>query len=149
MTTRKPLLFVAVIVAAILTTPIIPANAATKFCDVMPERCRWASDGVRYYYLPGQKMPTGIPGPGGVNRDNAPASSRATSVSAAPGAWGCGATDGTATGRSWNFRNKTAASYRALAECTQRSKTGGCHVVSCSASVRTYDDAHVAWFTNR
>ncbi len=70
----------------------------------------------------------------------------AVPVSAVLAAWGCGATDGTATGRSWGFRNHTAASYRALAECTQRSRRGGCRVVGCSSSINTYYDAHVAWF---
>src|SRR5690348_7759597 len=68
-------------------------------------------------------------------------------VSAAQASWGCGATDSVATGRSWGFRNQTAASHRALAECAQRSKGGHCRIVSCSSSVTTYEDAHVAWFS--
>jgi hypothetical protein len=68
-------------------------------------------------------------------------------VSAAQASWGCGATDGAATGRSWGFRNQIAASHRALAECAQRSKGGHCRIVSCNPSVNTYDDAHSAWFS--
>lgn len=67
--------------------------------------------------------------------------------SEAQASWGCGATDSVATGRSWGFRNHTAASHRALAECAQRSKLGHCRIVSCNSSVNTYDDAQVAWFS--
>jgi hypothetical protein len=74
------------------------------------------------------------------------ASFNAIPVSTAQAAWGCGTTDGVATGRSWGFRNQAAASFRALAECSQRSTRGGCRVVSCSSSVNTYYDAHVTWF---
>jgi hypothetical protein len=142
------------LVVVILSTPTVPTHAATKPCDVMPERCRRGSDGVLYFYPPGYRVPTGIPGPDGVNRDNANAASRAAVTSAVPSSaasssWGCGATDGKATGRSWGFRNKAAASYRAMAECTQRSKTAGCRIISCSPSVKTYYDAHVAWFADR
>jgi hypothetical protein len=68
-------------------------------------------------------------------------------ISAAQASWGCGATDGVSTGRSWGFQSQTAASYRALAECAQRSKRGHCRVAGCSPSVNTYSDAHVTWFS--
>jgi hypothetical protein len=36
------------------------AYAATKPCDVMPERCRYGADGVFYFYPPGYRMPDSI-----------------------------------------------------------------------------------------
>jgi hypothetical protein len=75
------------------------------------------------------------------------ASVSAILISAAQASWGCGATDGAVTGRSWGFRNQIAASHRALAECAQRSKRGHCRIVSCNPSVDTYDEAHATWFS--
>jgi len=63
--------------------------------------------------------------------------SNATSSTGA--AWGCGATDGQARGRSWGFPNKAAASFRALSECAKRSPH--CYIVSCSPSIHNYDEA--------
>lgn len=66
-------------------------------------------------------------------------------VSAAQAAWGCAATNGTATGRSWGFPNHAAASYRALAECAQRTSRGGCRIVGCRAAIDSSFDARAAW----
>jgi hypothetical protein len=33
------------------------ACAATKFCDIYPERCEYSGDGVNYYYPLGYRMP--------------------------------------------------------------------------------------------
>ena len=60
--------------------------------------------------------------------------------------WGCGATDGTVKARSWGFRNQSAASHRALAECEQKAERGHCRVVSCNPDVNSWYDAHVVWF---
>jgi hypothetical protein len=136
-TLRMDLAYVAMAALALLISDVAATRAATKPCDVMPERCRYNSLGRRIFYAPGYRMPESTVTP--------PTSARqATDRSA----WGCGATDGVATGRSWGFPNKTAASYRALAECTQRSTHERCRVVSCSPFVHTYYDAHVAWFSD-
>jgi hypothetical protein len=99
------------------------ARAATKFCDIYPARCQYSGNGVNYYYPLGYRMPT----------------STAAPEAAARAAWGCGATDGQARGRSWGFPNRTAASLRALSECAKRSTH--CHIVSCSPGIHNYYEA--------
>jgi hypothetical protein len=131
MSLRMDLAYVAIAALALMISDVTAARAATKPCDVMPWRCRYNSDARRYFYPPGHRMPEA-----------------AVTTPANTGAWGCGATDGVATGRSWGFPNQAAASYRALSECTKRSTHASCRIVSCSPSVHSYYEAHVAWFTD-
>ena len=114
---------VALVALALMIPDVTAVRAATKICDVMPERCRYEHDGRHYYWSPGHPMPAYNPTPS------------ASAGNATSHAWGCNATDGAATGRSWGFANQAAASSRALSECAQRSTHGSCHVVSCSPSV--------------
>jgi hypothetical protein len=72
----------------------------------------------------------------------------AVPVSPVQANWGCGATDGTVKGRSWGFRNQSAAFHRALAECEQRSARGHCRLVSCNPNVNSWYDAHVILFND-
>ena len=130
MTLRMDLAYVALTALALLIADVTAARAATKPCDVMPWRCRYNSDARRHFYPLGYRMPEG-----------------AATTPATGGAWGCGATDGVVRGRSWGFPNKASASFRALSECTKRSTQASCRIVSCSASVHSYYEAHVTWFT--
>src|SRR5215469_91894 len=91
-----------------------PAAGVQTLCNAQPERCRYASNGVQYFYHTGKAMPTGVEGPH-------PA-----------GTWGCAATDGTAKGRTWGFSNQAAASHLALSICERRSTSQSCRIVSCS-----------------
>ena len=125
---RMDLACVALAALALLIADVAAVQAATKICDVMPWRCRYEPDGRNYYWSPGRHMPTyGSP------------SSSGAGTATSNQAWGCGATDGTARGRSWGFPNKAAASFRALSECAKRSTH--CHIVSCSASIHNYYEA--------
>ena len=137
MTLRLDLVYVAMAALALMISDVAVARAATKPCDVMPERCRYNSLGRRIFYPPGYRMPEPTVTP--------PTSARETPNGRA---WGCGATDGVATGRSWGFPNRTAALYRALAECAQRSTHERCRVISCSPFVNTRYDAQVTWFSD-
>ena len=125
MTIRMDFAYVALAAMAVLIADVTAAHAATKICDVMPWRCRYETDGRNYYWSPGHHMPA----------------YGATAAGTATGsqAWGCGATDGTARGRSWGFPNRAAASFRALSECAKRRTH--CHIVSCSSSVHNYNEA--------
>jgi hypothetical protein len=131
MTLRVNLICNATAVLALVMADAAAAHAAMRLCNAEPQRCRYSSDGRQYFHAAGSPISTG----GG--------------AAASDHGWGCGATNGTAKGRSWGFSNKAAASYRALSECSKRAPQGGCHVVSCSASVHSYDEAHVAWFANQ
>jgi hypothetical protein len=139
MTTRMNLGYVAIAALALTITNVATVHAATKICDVMPWRCRYEPDGRKYYWSPGRHMPA------------YPAAAHASSTGSGQvtttHGWGCGATDGTARGRSWGFPNQASASLRALSECTKRSSHASCHIVSCSPSVHNYDEAQVAWFS--
>jgi hypothetical protein len=135
MTLQRFFRSVVVVSAAMLMTPIVAAHAATKFCDVMPERCRWGSDGLLYYYLPGQRLPSGIPGPGGRDQTTARNS----------GSWGCGATDGVASrGRSWAHPDRAGAAQDAVKACAIP-HGANCHIVSCRSSIGTREAAETAW----
>ena len=125
MTIRMDFAYVALAALAVLIADVTATHAATKICDVMPWRCRYEPDGRNYYWSPGRHMPA----------------YGATAAGTATGsqAWGCGATDGTARGRSWGFPNRAAASFRALSECAKRSTH--CHLVSCSPSIHNYYEA--------
>jgi hypothetical protein len=140
MTSRMVMAYVAMAALALMISGVVAAHAATKFCDIYPERCQYSGNGVHYYYPLGYRMPGST-----VTSPTRPVQAL---VQATDGhAWGCGATDGKATGRSWGFPNQASASFRALSECTKRSTQGSCRVVSCSPSVHTYDEAHVTWFS--
>jgi hypothetical protein len=128
MTIRMDLAYVALAALAVLIADVTAARAATKICDVMPWRCRYEPDGRKYYWSPGRHMP-------------AYGTTSSTGAGTATGsqAWGCGATDGTARGRSWGFPNQASASLRALSECAKRGTH--CHLVSCSPSIHNYYEA--------
>jgi hypothetical protein len=121
MALRMNLAYVALAALALLIADVAAAHAAMRSCNAQPWLCRYSSDGRQYFHVEGSRVAT----------------SNATSSTGA--AWGCGATDGTAKGRSWNFSNKAAASFRALSECAKRSTH--CHIVSCSPSIYNYDEA--------
>ena len=125
MTLRMDLAYVALAAMALLIADVAAVRAATKICDVMPWRCRYDPDGRNYFWTPDRHMP------------GTPSTSAGTATSSH--AWGCGATDGQARGRSWGFPNKAAASFRALSECAKRSTH--CHIVSCSPSIHNYYEA--------
>jgi hypothetical protein len=139
MMSRMKVAYVALAALALLIADVAAVHAATKICDVMPWRCRYNADGRKYYWTPDRHMPA-----------YGATSSTGASAGAATGghAWGCGATDGVARGRSWGFPNKASASFRALSECTKRSTQASCRIVSCSASVHSYYEAHVTWFAD-
>jgi hypothetical protein len=122
---RMDLAYVALAALALLIADVAAARAAMRSCNAEPQRCRYSSDGRQYFHAFGSRSTAG---------------GTATSNQA----WGCGATDGTARGRSWNFSNRAAASLRALSECAKRSPH--CHIVSCSASVHNYDEAQATLF---
>jgi hypothetical protein len=121
MTSRMDLAYVAMAALALMTSDIAVTHALTR-CDVTPQRCRYNSDGRFYFYALSRPMPDSIA---------APATTRA--------AWGCGATDGKARGRSWGFPNQAAASLRALSECAKNGTR--CRIVSCSPSIHNYYEA--------
>jgi hypothetical protein len=51
------LLHVAVTTSALIMSDVMTARAATKFCDIYPERCQYGTNGVYYYYPLGYRMP--------------------------------------------------------------------------------------------
>src|ERR1700730_17921505 len=57
MTLRMSLMYVAMATSVLMISDIVAAHAATKFCDIYPERCQYATDGVGYYYPLGCRMP--------------------------------------------------------------------------------------------
>jgi hypothetical protein len=127
MTLRVNLAYVALAALALLIADVAAAQAAMRLCNAQPWRCRYSSDGRQYFYA---------------ENSNRPISSATSSTGAA---WGCGATDGVARGRSWNFSNKAAASFRALSECAKRS--AHCHIIACSSSVHNYGEAQAVLFS--
>ena len=120
MTSRMDLAYVALAALALLIADVAAARAAMRSCNAEPQRCRYSSDGRQYFHAFG---------------------SRTAAAGTATGsqAWGCGATDGTARGRSWGFPNQASASLRALSECAKRGTH--CHLVSCSPSIHNYYEA--------
>jgi hypothetical protein len=138
MTLRMHVVYVAMAALALTIADVAAARAAMMLCNAQPWRCRYSSNGRQYFYPAGHRMPV----------STATSSTDAGAVTNGHG-WDCGATDGTARGRSWGFPNQAAASYRALSECTKRSAHASCRIVSCSASVHDYSEAQVAWFSDR
>ena len=63
MTSRVDLAYVAVAALALMISGVVAARAATKFCDIYPERCQYSGNGVNYYYPLGYRMPTSTGGP--------------------------------------------------------------------------------------
>jgi hypothetical protein len=57
MTFRTSLLHVALATSALIVSDVMAARAATKFCDIYPERCQYGTDGLYYYYPLGYRMP--------------------------------------------------------------------------------------------
>jgi hypothetical protein len=131
MTLRINLTYAATAAVVLILSDIAAAHAAMRLCNAQPERCRYASNGRQYFYPTGRAMPTGVEGPAGA------------------GTWGCAATDGTAKGRTWGFRNQAAASHLALSICERRSTGQSCRIVSCSAKVATSADAYATFFVSR
>ena len=127
MTFRMNLAYVALAALALLMTDVAAARASMRLCNAQPWRCRYSSDGRQYFHL-GSSMPV----------------STGAGTAESSHAWGCGAKDGVARGRSWGFSNKVAASFRALSECAKRS--AHCRIISCSASVHNYDEAQATLF---
>jgi hypothetical protein len=122
MTSRMHLAYVAMTALALLIADAAAVRAAMYLCNAQPWRCRYSSDGRQYFHLESTATP-----------------STGAGTATSSQAWGCGATDGTARGRSWGFPNRAAASFRALSECAKRSTH--CHIVSCSSSVHNYNEA--------
>jgi hypothetical protein len=128
MTLRMELAYVALAALALLIADVAAARAAMYLCNAEPWRCRYSPDGRQYFYAAGTRTPV-----------STATSSTGAGTATSNQAWGCGATDGTARGRSWGFPNKAAASLRALSECAKSSTH--CHIVSCSSSVHNYNEA--------
>ena len=133
MTLRMDLAYVALAALALLIADAAATHAAMRSCNAQPWLCRYSSDGRQYFHIEGSRMPV-----------SAATSSTGAGTATSSHAWGCGATDGQARGRSWGFPNKTAASLRALSECAKRSTH--CHIVSCSPSIHNYDEAQATLF---
>src|SRR5260370_39354258 len=102
MTLRMDLAYVVLAALALLIADVAAAQAATKICDVMPWRCRYDPDGRNYYWTPDRHMP-----------GDAQTSSHSAGTATTPQAWGCGAADGVARGRSGEIFDTGAASFRA------------------------------------
>jgi hypothetical protein len=129
--TSRHVICLAMIVAALLTLDARVAPAALSNCTVYPDACKYGAHGLLWFL------------PNGSLRARPRAGSGSSS-------WGCGATDGRVKGGSYGYGNRAAASYRALAECARRTAGGGgCHIISCSASIHSQAEAVSAWFNRR
>jgi hypothetical protein len=122
MTLRMDLAGAAIAALALIMTGITTAHAQSGNCIGGPWRCHYNANGRLYF------------GAHPRNPDRA--------------AWGCGATDGQVRGRSWNYANRAAASYRALAECARKATQGRCHIVSCRPAVHSSFEAVAIWGPN-
>lgn len=127
MTSRMNLAYVAIAALALITSGVRTAYAL-NFCDIYPDRCQYTPSGKGYYYPHGYRLPSEMPGFGAGTQ--------------ALGSWGCAATNGKTTGRSWSLPSRAAAAEGALIGCSRGNTGGNCRVVMCSASVRTRDQAH-------
>ncbi len=123
MTLRADLAYVAMATLALMISDVSAARAATKFCDIYPERCQYSGNGVNYYYALGYRVGS-------------------AGTSGAGGTWGCAATDGKMMARTWGYPSRAAAADGVLTGCREHNSSGTCRVVSCNASVRTRDEAH-------
>ena len=130
--TLRHFVCLAAIAAALLTLDIRVAAAQIHNCKDYLHDCHYGARGQ------------GVWERGAVRRVSL--TTEGSRSSSGEHGWGCGATDGaTAKGRSWGYGNRTAASYRALAECSRKT-AGGCHIMSCSASVHSQAEVPLAWF---
>jgi hypothetical protein len=127
MTLRMDLAYVALAALALLLADVATVRAAMVLCNAQPWKCSYSSDGRQYFHY------------GAGSRVSVSTATASTGAATSGQAWGCGATDGTAKGRSWGFPNKAAASFRALSECAKRGTH--CRIVSCSSSVHNYNEA--------
>jgi hypothetical protein len=50
-------MYVALATSVLMTSDVVAARAATKFCDIYPERCQYDGSGINYYYPLGYRMP--------------------------------------------------------------------------------------------
>jgi hypothetical protein len=123
MTSRMNLAYGAMTASALMISGVCAARAATQFCDIYPERCQYSGNGVYYYYPQGYRVGS-------------------AGTASAGGTWGCAATDRKITARTWGYPSRAAAADAVLTGCRERNGGGTCRVVSCSASVRTRDEAH-------
>ncbi len=57
MTSRMSFVYVALATSVLMTSDVVAARAATKFCDIYPERCQYDGSGINYYYPLGYRMP--------------------------------------------------------------------------------------------
>jgi hypothetical protein len=122
MTARMVMAYVAMATSVLMVSDIRTARAL-HFCDIYPERCQYSPSGKGYYYPEGYRVGSaGTPSAGGT--------------------WGCAATDRKTTARTWGAPSRAVAAENALTGCRQVNTSGTCRVVSCSASVRTRDEAH-------
>src|SRR5580692_10049602 len=112
MTSRMNLAYVAIAALALITSDVSAARALS-FCDIYPQRCRYSPSGRGYYYPQGQRMPEGLE-PAFIerNRTGSAASTQARS------SWGCAATNGKTTGRSWSLSSRATAAEGALTGCS-------------------------------
>jgi len=120
MTARMVLAYGAMAALALMISGVSAARAATKFCDIYPERCQYSGNGVNYYYPLGYRMPG----------------------STAGAAWGCRATNGKGSGRSWGFASRAEAADGALTGCRRLNNAEACRVVSCRPAVGAREEAH-------
>lgn len=126
MSLRADWFYVATAAGALMIADVTAAHALS-FCTIYPNRCQYTPSGKGYYYPQGYRLPS----------EGATTSRAATSG----GAWGCAATDGKARGWSWSFPNRASAQYGALSGCAKHG--GQCHIIGCSSTVHTQDDARV------
>jgi len=132
--TSRHVVFLAMIAAALPTLDIRVAAAQVHNCKVYLNDCQYGPNGGLWW---GRARPRAVS-----------LTTEGSRSSSGEHGWGCGATDGgTAKGRSWGYGNRTAASYRALAECSRKTGSGsGCHIISCSASVHSQAEVPLAWY---
>src|ERR1700722_7872272 len=60
MTRPISMMHVAMVTAALMVSDASATRAATKFCDIYPERCQYSGDGINYYYPLGYRMPGSV-----------------------------------------------------------------------------------------
>jgi len=124
--------------AALLTLDARVAGAFVN-CSISANACIYGPDGQRWFVLNARHRTA--PRAASVTTEG----SRSSSTDHG---WGCGATDGaTAKGRSWGYGNRTAATYRALAECSRKTARA-CHIISCSAAIHSQAEVPLAWYNN-
>jgi hypothetical protein len=134
--TLRHVVCLTMIAAASLTLDARVAGAQSHPCWARLNACHYDSDGRMHWGMAARPRAASL-------------TTEASRSSSGEHNWGCGATDGgTAKGRSWGYGNRTAATYRALSECSRKT-TGACHIMSCSASVYSQADVPSAWFNNR